>query len=101
MTFEVDLCGVAIKEDRSGVVGERHRGGDSGLVLRELHTVNHLSGAVEGQHCVVQLHHSRETKWRKPSNMDSNITNTHKQAIFTNIKITASNVTDVEDVWRM
>lgn len=61
-TCYADVSGVAVKEDRSVVVGERHLGGDSSLVLVELHTVNLLNRTVEGQRRVVQLHHSRETK---------------------------------------
>lgn len=42
-TCDADVCGVAVKEDRSVVVGERHLGSDSSLVLGELHAVNLLN----------------------------------------------------------
>lgn len=56
----MNLCGGSVKEDRSGVVGEHHFGGDSSFVLGELHTVNRLRRAAEGQHCVVQLQTDRD-----------------------------------------
>lgn len=58
-TLYVDLCSVAIKEDWNGGVRKRNFGGDSSLGFRELHTVNQLRRAAEGQDWVVQLHHNR------------------------------------------
>ena len=60
-TFRVDLCGVAIKEDRGALFGLQQLGGDPSLVLSELHIVMRHRFAAEGQLLALQLHHSRGT----------------------------------------
>lgn len=62
-TCLVDLCGGAIEEDRGGVVGEEERGGDSGLVLGDVHTVKRQRQAAEAQRRVVHLRHSGGQRW--------------------------------------